>query len=127
VLIKLELKSEPEKVTRPSPPVSEELAAAKAAWEAVHASAQPPAQKQAGDAVGGEAQRAEQEEEEAFENALTDEQPREVGRDPPDPRRPVPRGGVRGAEGSRGGEGRRRQGAGEGGGGRWGAGERRGG
>ena len=64
-----------------------------------------------------EALRVEREEEEDFENALTDEQPWEVSHDSPDPRWPVPRGGVRGAEGSRGGEGRRRQGAGEGGGG----------
>ena len=42
----------------------------------------------------------EREEEEDFENALTDEQPWEVSRDSPDPRWPVPRGGVRGGEAS---------------------------
>ena len=41
-----------------------------------------------------------EEEEEDFENALTDEQPWEVSRDSPDPRWPVPRGGVRGGEAS---------------------------
>ena len=64
----------------------------------------------AGGAEGGA-----EEEEDDFEGALTDEQPREVGRNPPpDPRRPMPRGGVRGGEASRR-ERRRRRGAGEGG------------
>ena len=40
----------------------------------MHASAPSPSQEQVGDAVGAEAQRAEQEEkEEAFKDALTDE------------------------------------------------------
>ncbi|RLN17989.1 uncharacterized protein C2845_PM02G11010 [Panicum miliaceum] len=74
VLIELEAEPEPEKATRPSPPVPEEPAAA---GEAARVSSPPAPGEQAGAAAGGEAPRAEQEEEEeeeAFEDALTEEQ-----------------------------------------------------
>ena len=45
---------------------------------------------------------SDEEEDEDVVDALTDEQPWEASRDLPDPRRPVPRGGVRGGEASRG-------------------------
>jgi len=78
VLIELEPEPEPEKATRPSPPVPEEQGAAEAAREAARASSPPAPGEQAGAAAGGEAPRAE--EEEAFEDALTDEQLREKAR-----------------------------------------------
>ena len=81
VLIELEPEPEPEKATRPSPPVPEEQGAAEAAREAARASSPPAPGEQAGASAGGEAPRAE--EEEAFEDALTDEQLREVGRERP--------------------------------------------
>ena len=116
VLIELEPEPEPEKAARPSPPVPEEQAeAAEAGGEAARASSPPGPGEQAGAAAGGEEPRAEQadeEEEEAFEDALTDEQLREVGRYLPDRRRFVPRREVKGGEGSRRGEGRRRRPAG---------------
>ena len=59
---------------------------------------------------------SDEEEDEDVVDALTDEQPWEASRDLPDPRRPVPRGGVRGGEASRGEE--REGGGGETGGGR---------
>ena len=93
------------------------------AGEAARASSPPAPKVQAGPRPGGEeAPRAEQQQDEgAFEDALTDEQLREVGRYLPDRRRFVPRREVRVGEGSRRGEGRRRRPAGsrqgEGGGG----------
>ncbi|CAN6293159.1 unnamed protein product [Urochloa humidicola] len=77
VLIELEPEPEPEEATRPSPPVPEEQVAAEAAGEARLPSS-PPAPE---GAAAGEAPRAvEEEEEEAFEDALTDEQLRERAR-----------------------------------------------
>ena len=73
VLIELE----PEEATRPSSPASEEKAAAAAGGEAARpSSSAAPEEEEA--AAGGKASRAPEEEEDAFEDALTDEQLREV-------------------------------------------------
>jgi hypothetical protein len=72
VLIELE----PEEATRPSLPVAEEQAVAGDA--ARPSSSAAPEEEEA--AAGGKASRAPEEEEDAFEDALTDEQLREVVR-----------------------------------------------
>ena len=78
---------EPEEATRPSSPASEEKAAAAAGGEAARPSSSAAPEEAptaaAAAAVGGEASRAAGEEEEAFEDALTDEQLREVVPWPP--------------------------------------------
>ncbi|RCV42406.1 hypothetical protein SEVIR_9G212800v4 [Setaria viridis] len=81
VVIELEPEPEPEEATRPSPPVPEEQVATEAAGEAARPSSPPAPEEQAAAAAGGEAPRAEEgEEEDAFEDALTDEQLREKAR-----------------------------------------------
>lgn len=87
VLIELEPEPEPEATTRPTPPVPEEQVPPEAARDPGLPLSPPPAEEQAAASAGGEAPRAVdgevQEEEEAFEDALTDEQLREVGPERP--------------------------------------------
>ncbi|CAN6323683.1 unnamed protein product [Urochloa humidicola] len=80
VVIELEPEPEPVEATRPSPPVPEEQVDTEAAREAGLPSSPPAPEEEASAAAGGEAPRAEGEEEEAFEDALTDEQLREKAR-----------------------------------------------
>jgi hypothetical protein len=91
VVIEMEPEPEPEPSppTRPSPPVPEEQVSPEAAGEAAGPSSPPAPKEQAAAAAGGEATRAEEGEEEAFEDALTDEQLREVGRERPRPKIPA--------------------------------------
>lgn len=82
VVIELEPepKPEPEQVKHPSPPAPEEAAAPETSWEEAARPLSPPApEEQSAAGAGREAPRVE-EEEDAFEDALTDEQLREVGR-----------------------------------------------
>ncbi|KAL6883752.1 hypothetical protein ACP4OV_011166 [Aristida adscensionis] len=84
VVIELEPEPELQEAARPSSPApaaaGEEAAAAGPSGEAARSSSPPPGQQEAA-AAGGEVPRAvETEEEEAFEDALTDEQLREKAR-----------------------------------------------
>ncbi|KAL6643243.1 hypothetical protein ACP70R_021424 [Stipagrostis hirtigluma subsp. patula] len=78
VVIELEPEPEREEAARPSSPVPEERAGTAAGGEAARPSSPVPGEQEAA-AAGAEAPRAE-EEEEAFEDALTDEQLREKAR-----------------------------------------------
>jgi hypothetical protein len=83
-MVVIEPESEPEETTRPESPVRGEQAAAAAGGEAP-----PPApEEQVATAANGEGSRALEEEEEAFEDALTDEQLHEVVPGAP---KPLPR------------------------------------
>ncbi|CAL4933997.1 unnamed protein product [Urochloa decumbens] len=80
-MVVIELEPEPEEATRPSPPAPEEQVATEAAGEAGLPSSPPaPGEEAAAAAAAGEEAPRAEEEEETFEDALTDEQLREKAR-----------------------------------------------